>query len=168
MCGDTVCNRWRMCRCRTVSVHSLAPSSWMSNISTGCSRRPRPPAASKSSALVTAYLVAALGNRSVPRRVERDDLLDGRRLSFLEVERGWWSTKPGSLTRLLRIGRRAVAPQPGPCRQGDPHAGLECLGLEVDRLGVDLGLVEHGQVAGVQVVVALDPGVDHAAIEAGP
>ena len=30
VCGETVCNRWKMCRCRTVSVHSFALSNWMS------------------------------------------------------------------------------------------------------------------------------------------
>src|SRR5665648_96093 len=31
VCGDTVCSRWKICRCRTVSVHSLALSNLMSN-----------------------------------------------------------------------------------------------------------------------------------------
>ncbi len=49
----------------------------------------------------------------------------------------------------------------------DPDVRLQGLDLQVDGLGVDLTLSQHLQVATVEVPVALDAGIDHAAVQPG-
>jgi hypothetical protein len=111
---------------------------------------------------------AALGDRAVARGVEGDDLLDGRRAPLLQLEGELVGDEPRLLHQPpLGLDRSAVAQQPGAGRQRDPHVRLGGLDLQVNRLLVDLGLVQHRQMAGAQVAVALDAGVDHPAVQPG-
>jgi hypothetical protein len=111
---------------------------------------------------------AALGDGAVPGGGEGDHLLHCRRPpcssengQLVGDEAGLGDQPPAGLHGL------AVAEQPGTGGQGDTDVGLGGLDLQVDGVVVDLGLVQHGQMAAVQVAVALDPGVDHPPVQPG-
>src|SRR6266545_2847887 len=110
----------------------------------------------------------ALGSCPVPGGGEGDDLLDGRRASLPQLEGELVGDEPGLGDQPpVGLDGQLVAQQPGAGRQRDPHVRLGRLDLQVDRLGVHLGLAEHRQMATVQVAVALDPRVDHPAVQPG-
>ena len=162
-----------MCRCRTVSVHSLALSSCdveaVPEAVPGALVAGQQPGEAGAAGQRQPGVVAALGDRPVPGGVQGDDLLDGRRPPLLQLDGELVGDEPGLLDQPpVGLGDLAVAQQPGAGGQGDPDVGLGRLDLQVDGFLVDLGLAQHRQVAAVQVPVALHPGVDHPAVQPGP
>ena len=111
---------------------------------------------------------AALGDGAVPGGVEGDHLLHGHRPPLLQLEGQLVGDEAGLGDQPpAGLDGPALPEEPGAGRQGDPDVRLGGLDLQVDGVLVDLGLVKHGQVPAVQVAVALDPGVDHPAVQPG-
>ena len=132
-----------MCRCRTVSVHSLALSSSMSNRFQALRQAPswRASSPAKSGAAWRRQRASwpALGDRAVAGGVEGDDLLHGRRPPLLQLDGELVGDEPGLLDQPpVDLDDLAVAQQPGAGGEGDPHVRLVGLHLQIDRLGVDL------------------------------
>ena len=113
-----------------------------------------------------AGVVAALGNRAVPRGIERDDLLDRRRLFLLQPEGEIVGNKSGLFDKpAIHFGSLPVAQHSGACGECDSYARLVCLDLQIDRFPVDFTLAYDRQVLAVQVAVAPDACVHYRAIQ---
>ena len=163
--------RWKMCRWRTVPIHSLAVSISMSYRFQTLSQarwwllRSSAKLAALATARRASWPLSEI--RAVTRGIERDDLLDCHRLPLLSWTVRSWATNPGSSTPAIHFDDHPVAQQPGAGGECDLYLRLVSLDLQIDRFLVDFSLTQGRQVLAVQVAVALHAGVDDPAIQPG-